>query len=135
MPHDKHGCKLISLVDEGRFVSGVLQPGNLVQDRRAQFNPPAVTGTLEFHLFLGQYDGNALYIRAKVMADEGKFHVHRRWLGTRFCPNAATMDSESVTGIVRITTTDTILQGLVLPVLKNLVLAHPLITARRRSGC
>jgi DNA-binding transcriptional LysR family regulator len=54
-------------------------------------------------------------------------HAERMEAELEEATNAAMMDSESVTGIVRITTTDTILQGLVLPVLKNLVLAHPLL--------
>lgn len=48
--------------------------------------------------------------------------------------SAAQLQPEQVSGVVRLTTTDTILHGLVAPALKELKVAHPLLTFELHSG-
>ena len=48
--------------------------------------------------------------------------------------SAAQLQPEQVSGVVRLTTTDTILHGLVAPALKELKTAHPLLSYELHSG-
>ena len=68
------------------------------------------------------------------LAQELARHAERLEAALEGARSAAQMDPEHVTGTVRITTTDTILHGLIAPALKSLHARHPLLGFELHSG-
>jgi DNA-binding transcriptional LysR family regulator len=68
------------------------------------------------------------------LAQELARHAERLEAALEGARSAAQMDPEHVSGSVRITTTDTILHGLIAPALKSLHVSHPLLGFDLHAG-